>query len=129
MKKEAEAWIRIAAEELQSAQYLREKKLFRMVCYHAQQSVEKTLKGILVDKDIDIPRTHNILDLSNAARKVGYDIPLTDEEAVFLNSIYRARYPSDLGLVPSGEPTADDAEQALTIATRIAVWLKKKRLA
>jgi len=47
MRKEAEAWLAIAAEELQSAEYLAEKKLFRMVCYHAQQSVEKTLKALL----------------------------------------------------------------------------------
>ena len=45
MRKEAEAWLAIAAEELQSAGDLAEKKLFRMVCYHAQQSVEKTLKA------------------------------------------------------------------------------------
>ncbi len=71
MRKEAEAWLAIAAEELQFAEYLAEKRIFRMVCYHAQQSVEKTLKALLVERDIDIPRTHNILDLNSAAKKLG----------------------------------------------------------
>jgi HEPN domain-containing protein len=87
--------------------------------------VEKNLKGMLVDKDIDIPRTHNILDLCNAAKKVGHAVPISDEDAIFLNSIYRARYPADLGLMSSGEPTGADAEKALMMARRIVGWLKK----
>lgn len=119
MKKEAEAWRTIAGEELQSALYLAEKKLYRMVCYHAQQAVEKSLKAVLVERDIDVPRTHNILDLNNAAVKLGYDTKLSDEDAVFLNSIYRSRYPAGLGLMPSGEPSAADSEKALEIAKRV----------
>ena len=60
--------------------------LYRMVCYHAQQAVEKILKAIP---------------------------PLSVEDAVFLNSVYRARYPAALGLLPTGEPTKEDAERAL----------------
>jgi HEPN domain-containing protein len=125
MRKEAEAWLAIAAEELQSAEYLAEKKIFRMVCYHAQQSVEKTLKALLVERDIDIPRTHNILDLNSAAKKLGYDVKLSEEDSVFLNSIYRARYPADLGLTSAGEPTDKDAAKSLLIAKKMAEWSKK----
>ncbi len=41
MRKEAEAWLKIAAEDLQSAEVLFDRNLFRQACYHAQQSVEK----------------------------------------------------------------------------------------
>jgi len=125
MRKEAEAWLKISAEDLQSAAVLSDQKLFRPACYHAQQSVEKCLKALIVDRDIDIPRTHNILDLINAAKKLGYSVTMTDEDAVFLSSIYRARYPSDAGLLPLGEPIAQDAERALKIAREIANWMKK----
>lgn len=125
MKKEAEAWRIIAGEELQSAQYLADKKLFRMVCYHAQQAVEKSLKALLVERDVDVPRTHNILDLIKAAVKLGYDMMLSDEDAVFLNSIYRSRYPAGLGLMPSGEPSAADSDKALKIAERVVELTKK----
>ncbi len=39
MRKESEAWLKISAEDLQSAEILSDRKLFRSVCYHAQQSV------------------------------------------------------------------------------------------
>jgi len=126
MRKEAEAWLRISAEDLQSAEVLFDRKLFRPVCYHAQQSVEKCLKALLVDRDIEIPRTHNILDLNNAAKKLGYSVEVTDEDAVFLSSVYRARYPSDAGLLPLGEPIKQDAERALKIARDMARWMKKQ---
>lgn len=126
MRKEAEAWLRISAEDLQSAEVLSGRKLFRPVCYHAQQSVEKCLKALLVDRDIEIPRTHNILDLNNAAKKLGYSVEVTDEDAVFLSSVYRARYPSDAGLLPLGEPIKQDAERALKIARDMARWMKKQ---
>jgi HEPN domain-containing protein len=90
-----------------------------MVCYHAQQTVEKILKAILTERDVDFARTHNILDLRNAAKLLGYEIELTDEDSVFLNSIYRSRYPSDLGLIPLGEPKKKDAKKAICIAQKM----------
>lgn len=125
MRKEAEAWLRISAEDLQSAEVLFERKLFRMACYHAQQSVEKILKALLADREVDFPRTHNLLDLNNAIKKLGYPALITDEDAVFLNSIYRARYPSEAGLLPFGEPLEKDAEQALKTAREVADWMTR----
>ena len=58
--------------------------------------------------------------------KLGYAAALIDEDAVYLSSIYRARYPSDAGLLPLGEPIVQDAERALKIARDIALWMKKK---
>ncbi len=125
MRKEAEAWLKISAEDLQSADVLFERRLFRMACYHAQQSVEKVLKALLADREVEFPRTHNILDLNNAIKKLGYTALITDEDAVFLNSIYRARYPSEAGLLPFGEPLEKDAEQALRIAREVADRMKR----
>ena len=125
MRKEAEAWLKISAEDLQSADVLFERRLFRMACYHAQQSVEKVLKALLADREVEFPRSHNILDLNNAIKKLGYTALITDEDAVFLNSIYRARYPSEAGLLPFGEPLEKDAEQALRIAREVADRMKR----
>jgi len=52
MRKEAEGWVKIAIEEFQSAKYLLEKSIPRMVCYHSQQAVEKILKAILVEHEV-----------------------------------------------------------------------------
>ncbi len=120
MKKETKEWLKIALEDLEAAECLMDKGLFRMVCYHSQQAVEKTLKALLTEKEIEFRRTHNIIDLKNAVIATGYKIDITEEEAVFLNSIYRARYPAALGLLPDGEPQRIDAEKALSIAKRFS---------
>jgi HEPN domain-containing protein len=125
MKRETEEWIQIAEEDFQAAEHLFKKSLFRMVCYHAQQSVEKILKAILTEQEIEFSRTHNILDLCNAAKEIGQASPLSAEDAIFLNSVYRARYPAALGLLPKGEPTEEDAERSVHIAQKTREWFKE----
>lgn len=115
MKKETEEWLKIAFEDLKAAESLFEDGLYRMVCYHCQQAVEKVMKAVLAEHGIAFARTHNIIDLKNAIVSLGYAIDLSEEDAVFLNSVYKSRYPSALGLLPSGEPTQADAEKALSI--------------
>ncbi len=122
MRREAEEWLKLANEDLRSGEYLFEKGLFRMVCYHAQQAVEKVLKSLPAENGVEIPRIHNLLDLNNSARKLGHATGLTEEGAIFLNTVYRWRYPPDLGLLPSGEPTELDARRALDIARTIVNW-------
>jgi hypothetical protein len=38
---------------------------------------------------------------------------------VFLNSIYRGRYPTEEGLLPRGEPTQADARRAVAAADAV----------
>ncbi len=125
MKKETQEWLKIADEEYKAATHLYKRELFRMVCYHSQQTAEKLLKAALTEKEVSVARTHNILDLRNAVAKAGYKLKLLDEDAVFLNSVYRSRYPSDLGLLPGGEPTKNDAQKALKIAGTLMKWMKR----
>ncbi len=70
--------------------------------------------------------THNLLDLKNAAKEFHYEAPVSDEDCVFLNSVYRSRYPSDAGLLPTGEPREDDAVKAFEIANTLLKWFNKK---
>jgi HEPN domain-containing protein len=49
-----------------------------MVCFHSQQAVEKVLKSILAEGEVEIPWIHNILDLNNSAKRLGYATSLTD---------------------------------------------------
>lgn len=128
MKRETREWMKIAEEELESAEYLFVKGLYRMVCYHAQQAVEKFLKATLAEKKGRVPRTHNILDLVFALQEEGYRTPLSEEEAIFLTSIYRARYPVSLGLLPQGEPSSEEAHKALYLAQEICSWFRKEFL-
>ncbi len=114
MRKEAEGWVKIAIEEFQSAQYLLEKSLFRMI-----------LKAILVEHEVEVPFTHNLLDLNNAVKEFQFDTPVSDEDCIFLNSVYRSRYPSDAGLLPTGEPREDDARKAFKITNTLLKWFNE----
>ena len=119
MRKESEDWFRIAREDLKSAKVLFKERLFRMPCFHSQQAVEKAFKALLTEREFRFKRIHSLIDLKGNIEKIGYKISLNEEEAVFLNSIYRPRYPADLGLLPQGEPVRKDAQRALKIAAKI----------
>ncbi|MDR1705439.1 MAG: HEPN domain-containing protein [Clostridiales bacterium] len=54
-------WLQIAYEDYDTAQYLFQKphrKPLEIICYHCQQSAEKSLKAFLCANNINIPRTH-----------------------------------------------------------------------
>jgi len=43
---------------------------------------------------------------------LGWNVSLSIDDSVFLNSIYKGRYPTEEGLLPMGMPTKEDAERA-----------------
>ena len=54
-------WLQIAYDDYDSALYLFENKLpkpLEIICYHCQQSVEKSLKAFLCANGADVPKTH-----------------------------------------------------------------------
>jgi HEPN domain-containing protein len=60
---------------------------------------------------------------SSLVKEIGHELPIDTDDAVFLNSVYRARYPAALGLLPTGEPIEKDAEKALHIARKVREWI------
>jgi len=59
-------WFEIAADDLEVAKGCLDKyhpKKISIACYHAQQTVEKSLKGFLTFCDIEPPHTHNLTEL------------------------------------------------------------------
>jgi HEPN domain-containing protein len=119
MKPETSEWMKIAEEEVASADLLLEHRLHRMVCLHSQQAVEKTLKALLTERGMEFKKTHNIVDLLALLKTQDLAVTLNHEEAGFLNAIYRSRYPPEAGLLPHGEPSGEDAAKALTLAERV----------
>jgi len=116
MRKATAAWLADAHEEWEAASILVEHRKYRAVCFHCQQSVEKTLKALILERGNRPSHTHDIVELLNAATADGWAVGLAMDEAVFLNSIYRARYPTERGLLPLGEPGEADARRALVAA-------------
>jgi hypothetical protein len=55
---------------------------------------------------------------------MGWDVGLPMDDVVFLNSIYRGRYPTEESLLPYGEPSCSDAEKAISAAKTLVERLR-----
>jgi HEPN domain-containing protein len=77
---ELKSWSAHAEDDFGSAKtLLRIKKPYvSAVCFHAQQCAEKYLKALLVLKDVDFPKTHDLLTLVRYAIKTVYSQDLTN---------------------------------------------------
>lgn len=118
MRKATGSWIKEAKDELDSAIILCEHGKYRGACYHSQQSVEKGLKALILEKGRKPERIHDIVELLNEVIKQGWSVSLTMDDAILLNSIYKGRYPTEEGLLPHGEPSREDTEQAISAAKK-----------
>lgn len=67
------AWVEKAEEDFALAQSAsrRKKPLITGMCFHAQQCAEKYIKALLVSKEADFPKTHDLLMLNNLCSQVG----------------------------------------------------------
>lgn len=119
MKDANREWIRQAQEELDMAEYLFQGEYHKGCCYHAQQSLEKGIKSRLLGKGWELEKTHSVARLVAISREFKVRLGLSDEDIVFMDSIYRGCYPAEEGLLPFREPSASDAERAIHIAGRI----------
>lgn len=118
-------WLAFAEDDLRIVLSLwrKKEKINRGICYHAQQYVEKILKGILEQNKINPPRIHDLVALHELCKEVKIELPLSEEHLQFLSSVYiDTRYPPDAGLIPNGEPTLDHSKLAYKIVNELHKW-------
>ena len=112
-----EEWFDRAKEDLDVAiEIISKEHLTNMVAFHSQQAVEKTLKGIIEEFEIGFVKTHNLERLLGMVLKqMSLDVDLNIIKR--LDEVYiSTRYPGDLGLLPSGKPTIQDAKELFDFA-------------
>ena len=110
MRRATKAWLVKAEEDLDAIRALRgNPQLTGVVAFHAQQCVEKCLKAVAEERKRTVLRVHDLRRLWEVVADqfpevLGIDLlrELTD---IYTDS----RYPGDLGLMPSGKPTEQDA--------------------
>ncbi|MCI0396260.1 MAG: HEPN domain-containing protein [Chloroflexi bacterium] len=104
MNESAKRWLIFAQEDLQVAEIIFVEGLYNQVCFHAQQCVEKLLKGLIVHQGIVPPRTHSITDLLGLLPHdwfVHVQADLIDLDDYYIPT----RYPDALpGTLPEGLP-------------------------
>lgn len=122
MKKAAEAWLDFAHRDLEAAKLLVDHEyVSNAVLFHSQQCVEKCLKALLEEADVPVPHLHSIVKLhSFLMEEAGISLSLDEDELDLLDAVYiDTRYPSGIGLLPSGFPTKEDAQGLLKIAEKV----------
>ena len=50
-----------------------------IVCFHAQQAVEKSLKAVLFSRRIEFRRIHDLIELTQLLRQHGIETPVADD--------------------------------------------------
>jgi HEPN domain-containing protein len=117
----AKEWLKAAYLDLENIRYIvHVPHLSAIVAFHAQQSTEKTLKALLTYKNVDIPKIHALNKLFDLCQS---DLSSPDDDIVnLLDSLYiESRYPGDMGLLPYGKPTLEDAKRFYDFAEKLFV--------
>ncbi|HWU40516.1 MAG TPA: HEPN domain-containing protein [Candidatus Acidoferrum sp.] len=113
-------WLRRARSNLARARADRglPDVLYEDLCFDAQQAVEKSLKAILVYRQVAFPKTHAIADLLTLVHQSGVEVPEQIRQAGALTEYaVEARYP---GLFE--DVMQEDYVEAIDLAERVMRW-------
>jgi HEPN domain-containing protein len=114
-----DGWLAKADSDLAAGQRLLPDGPFDVVCFHAQQAIEKLLKALLAFYDQPPPRTHDLEELQRIllAIRANTDLAALD---LFEASDYAVMARYDLQFWPD-EETATDALTLAKTVKRIVV--------
>ena len=117
MNPKAERWLELANEDIEMADYALSRSIFRQTCFHGQQAVEKALKG-----------SHSLeqmllYDAGIHTELLKWRTPCRNLDRFYIPTRYADALP---GLLPAGEPTETDAQDALNDAKAIVTEIREK---
>jgi len=119
MNKEAGRWFFFAREDFRMAELALKEGMYNQVCFHAQQCVEKLLKGFITYKGDIHPQTHKLADLLSPLSPGPFDT-LRDQIIILDRFYIPTRYPDALpGSLAEGLPSAQDAKESLESARMV----------
>jgi HEPN domain-containing protein len=114
---EAKSWLAKAAGDLAAGAHdLRaEPPLVEDVVFHAQQAVEKALKGFLTWHGRVFRKTYNLVELGGAVSVIAPPLEgLLRQAAPLTEYAWKFRYPGH-----AESPSPDEARQALAVAEKV----------
>jgi len=103
-------WLKAAKDDLDSIDYIiQAEHLTNIAAFHAQQAIEKSFKALMEHRKIAAIKTHNLERLYPYVENL---IEVDEELLRLVNELYiESRYPGDMGLLPHGKPTLEDARE------------------
>ena len=128
MKQLTREWLNAAEDDLTAIENLLDNPvLTNIVAFHSQQAIEKSIKAIIEEFGIAFIKTHSLQTLLIKIEEV---IQISFNELIIseLDRLYiDARYPGDMGLMPHGKPTLEEAkiyfQEALKIKKQTDAFL------
>jgi len=107
----AKEWLKASSYDLLTVEKIADTDyLTHIVAFHSEQSIEKSLKALMVSKNSDIPKINSL----NRLFKLTEDMIKNSNTQIVnkLDKLYiDSRYPSEFGLLPYGKPTLEDAKE------------------
>lgn len=119
-----EAWLRYAEADLEMARVpLPRMGLYEQLCFHAQQAAEKSIKAVLIQEGVEVPRVHSIerlIDLLPASVARTNDLIAAAELTEYATTF---RYPGEEELI-----SEDTYRAALRLAEAVFAWASERIL-
>lgn len=119
-------WFKKANNDLRNAEILlncSDNEIpYDTLCFHCQQASEKYIKGYLICKGMDFPKTHNLADLVGICNQtdISFSKYITEMEKLTPYAV-EIRYPDDFYM-----PSEEEAREAYKIASEIKNFIKQK---
>ncbi len=116
-------WLRHAESDLLLAKLGADNEdvLTAQVCFHAQQAIEKALKGLLIQRGLRFPPVHDLEQLLEIAQRAKIDLPDWAEELLDVTPYaVETRYPGYWDDILPAE-----RDRALELATMTLAWVRQ----
>lgn len=128
LKTKISDWLYFAESDLKSARASLNEEIYHIVCFHAQQAVEKIIKARILKSGKNPPRVHKLVGLLDLYPFIKQELKEMMDNIEYLDQFYiPTRYPDAFpGSLPEGLPNKEDAEKALEYAEEIVDFVKKK---
>ena len=110
-------WMNKAEKDLKTAKYILKGNIFDATVFHAQQSVEKAFKALLLKNTKKFPRIH---DLTKFAKLVEAPEKIIVFCSVINPGYILSRYPN-----VGDDYTKEDSEDIIKSAEEVLKWIRK----
>jgi HEPN domain-containing protein len=122
MKNQTRDWISMADKDLLTvSEILENEELTNISVFHSQQAIEKYFKALILENEKPPAKIHNLLALYGMVKEIK-DLNLDMEVLTAINSVYiESRYPGELGMLPDGMPTIEQAKEFFEYAKEVKI--------
>jgi len=125
MDEQLQRWLSFAESDLAAADVLHKSGQYPQTLFHLQQSIEKTLKALILKQSRAVPpRIHSLPKL---VKSCGLEVPR--EQLLMLQDLTRyyagSRYPEGLGEAPL-EVSPEEVDRLSKFAKEFLAWLRQR---